>query len=371
MKIFFTWMATLFLFLLTTPAAPASPGPAEPRRGLFITVLQDPQVLSSREAIDKLIGFAKKARIQTLFFQIYRANKAWFPSKIGDSKPYEDCLKEVGEDPFALLIRRAHDEGIEVHAWLNLLSLSKNLDAPLLKKYGPDILTRNRREKKKIEDYKIDNQYFLEPGDPRIRQDLTALVGEILTAYPALDGIQFDYIRYPDQHPPYGYTEANLSRFKEATGLTEVEEDSPSWKKWKRDQVTSLLELLAQTSRKLHPGIQVSATGCMSYSRAYHEAFQDWASWLTSGIVDFVTMMSYSSHTSTLGKYILDAKKHTGSLERVNIGIGAYELVRRPETFLQQLEVCEKAQGRACAVFHYESTLDNPRLADALIRKRS
>ncbi len=37
-----------------------------PRRGLFVTVVQEPAVLSSREEVEKLIDFAVKARIGTV-----------------------------------------------------------------------------------------------------------------------------------------------------------------------------------------------------------------------------------------------------------------------------------------------------------------
>src|SRR3989338_5962617 len=158
-------------------------------RGLFVSVIQDPPVLSSREEIKNLIVFAKKTNVKTLYVQIYRANKAWFSSTVADQEPYETCFKNLSEDPFTLLIKEAHASGIEVHAWLNLLSLSANEQAPLLKKYGTEILTRNLKKKRKLKDYKIDDQYFLEPGDLRVREALSALVGEIFTAYPDLDGL--------------------------------------------------------------------------------------------------------------------------------------------------------------------------------------
>jgi len=102
------------------------------RRALFVSVIQDPPVLSSRQDIKKLVDFAKRARVQLLFVQIYRANKSWFASKVADSEPYETCLKSVSEDPLGLLIEEAHASGIQVHAWLNLMSLSANEKAPLL-----------------------------------------------------------------------------------------------------------------------------------------------------------------------------------------------------------------------------------------------
>ena len=166
--------------------------------------------------------------------QIYHGGQAWFPSKVADAGPYERCRKALGEDPLALIIRQAHAQGIQVHAWLNLMSLGQNTNANFLKKYGTDILTRNLKEKNKLEDFKIDNQYYLEPGDLRVRDDLAKTVQEILRAYPDLDGIQFDYIRYCDAHPHYGYTKANMERFKKETGLKTIDEESPVWKAWKR-----------------------------------------------------------------------------------------------------------------------------------------
>ena len=368
MKNFF-W-SFLFCLLLAAPAIYSAEHAV--KRGLFVSVIQEPSTLSSREEILKLIEFSKKARVDTLFVQIYRANKAWFPSKVGDSGPYKAGLKSVGEDPFQLLIREARAAGIQVHAWLNLLSLSANTDAPLLKKYGTVILTRKPGgEKKTLEDYKIDNQYFLEPGDSRVRMELSTLVEEILLRYPALDGLQLDYIRYPDSHPFYGYTGMNIVRFRHDKGSRQsLSENNPAWKDWRRGQVTEMVELLAGTARAIRPAIQVSTTGCAPYSRAYHEAFQDWGSWLDRGLVDFVTMMDYPTDVPEFENTIAGARKKTRDFGKVNIGIGAYKLTQAPGVFTGQLESCEKAGGRGCVVFHYGSLLENPALKDPLLTQK-
>ena len=335
-------------------------GRVPPSRALFVSLIQNPPTLSSREAIMELVDFAKKARIKILFVQIYRANQAWFSSKVGDPALYEAALKTLGEDPFALLIREAHKEGIEVHAWLNVLSLSENENAPLLKKYGPDILTRNLEGKKTLEDYKIDSQYFLEPGDPRVRKELITMVEEVVRAYPHLNGVQFDYIRYPDSHPRYGYTPVNMDRFKNSTGLKKIKEGSRAWNDWKRAQVTELLKLLVQKARAIRPEIQVSATGCMSYVRALYEAFQDWPSWANSGLVDFVTVMNYSPDPAEYERWNEVAKAKVSDRTRLYLGIGAYKLVRSPEIFEKEFRSCEESGSGLCAVFHYGSLLENP-----------
>ncbi len=336
------------------------------RRGLFITVIADPPVLSDRKEIEKLVDFAKREDIKILFVQIYRANRAWFASQTADRSPYENSRKSVGEDSFRLLIRQAHGAGIEVHAWLNLLSLADNKNAPILRKYGPEILTRNTAPKAVPEDYRIDRQYFLEPGDPRVREELYGIVGEILRAYPELDGIQFDYIRYPDERPAYGHTKINLERFQIQHPGETTEEGNPVWRQWKREQVTGLLRGLVEKTRLLRPDIRISTTACTSYARAYHEAFQDWPSWIREGLVDFVTLMNYSPHFSEYAKDIAEARDKTDDFRKVKIGIGAYKLGKYPGRFAKMFNLCEKAGGGGCVVFHYGSMAENPGLCAAM-----
>lgn len=340
-----------------------------PHRGMFVSVIQNEPTLQSTEAIKELIRFSKKAGIQTLFIQIYRANKAWFPSEVGDSVPYEEALENVGQDPFGLLIKEAHAAGIEVHAWLNLMSLGDNPNAKILKKYGPEILTRNTADKKNLEDYKIDNQYWLEPGDLRVRQELQTLVEEIVSRYSDLDGIQFDYIRYPDTQPAYGQTKENLERFFKETGLKNPGEKDESWRRWKRNQITETVKALSLRAKSIHPQIHVSTTGCMSYFRAREEAFQDWPLWLNEGVVEFVTMMSYPPDVETFQSYLKEAKSKVNEFSKLNVAIGAYKLTQKPEIFEKQWQICEKAGGRSCVVFHYGDLLEVPALAKPLLPK--
>ena len=357
--------ATLFLLSLFLLIPSAYAGQA-PGRALFVSVIEKELVLSSKDNINKVIDFAGSAGIKILFVQVYRANMSWFPSKMADASPYEKCLKNVGEDPLALLIRKAHARGIEVHAWLNLLTLSKNTNAPLLKKYGPSILTRDRRPKRKLRDYEIDHQYFLEPGDLRVRRELGTMVEELLQAYPDLDGVQFDYIRYPDLHPVYGHGLMNVDRFREATGASAIRDKDPAWQDWKRAQVTDLLKGLIDKAKAIRPGIHISTTGCMSYARAYHEAFQDWPSWVESGLVEFVTVMSYPDTYEEFLKHLEDAGKRVTDLKKLKFGVPAYKLVEAPGIFIRQFDACEKAGSGGCAVFYYGSVLLSPALSDYL-----
>jgi len=337
---------------------------------LFVSLVQDPSIFSSREAIDALLDFAQRAGITTLFVQVYRQNKAWFHSELADSSQYEKSLQALGEDPFAYMIRQAHQRGIQVHAWLNLLSLAQNHEARILKKYGTDILTRNVKEKKNLRDFLIDSQYFLEPGDPRIRGDLSAIVAELVREYSQLDGIQFDYIRYPDMEPHYGYTQSNVERFKKATGVSAIDEESRDWKNWKRVQVNELLTVLVQSARGVRPDIQISATGCMPYIRAYYEAYQDWPSWVNSGMVDFITVMDYSEDPHEFRRWLTVVRSMVDQPSKIKVGIGAYKFVAMPALFGREINYV-KELGFTGAVFHYGSLLENPELQSIVIDKNN
>ncbi len=333
---------------------------------LLVAQLQEPSILSSRVKIAKLISTAKESGSGIIFLQVYRANRAWFLSKMTDASAYNSCFKSLAEDPINLFIKQSHAEGIKVYAWFNLLSLNENSQASTLKKYGTDILARNRDGKKSLEDYKIDRQYFLEPGDSRVRQELVSLVEEALLAYPGLDGILFDYLRYPDVKPDYGYSKMNIERFKKATGCEKIEKDSLLWQNWKREQVSGLLALLVKKTRALRPELQIGATGCVPYIRAYAEAFQDWPSWVNRGLVDFIFLMSYSADSEEFNKNVQEAKEKVRDIKKLYIGLPAYKLTRSPGVFKRELRIAELSQAGGYGIFHYDSLLENPDLINIL-----
>ena len=196
------------------------------------------------------------------------------------------------------------------------------------------------------------------------------MVNEILSTYPDLDGIQFDYIRYPDHDPHYGYTNINIERFEKASGLKAIDDESLIWKDWKRSQVTNLLTKLVKRVHSRRPHMQVSTTGCMPYPRAYFEAYQEWASWLESGLLDFVTIMDYSVNIKQFEGWISVVEEKTKDLSKVKIAVGAYKMINSPQVFEEEYNSCER-MGTTCAVFYYGSVQESPPIKAFLTRQSS
>ena len=152
----------------------------------------------------------------------------------------------------------------------------------------------------------------------------------------------------------------NVGRFKKATGLKTFNESTPAWRDWKRDQVTDLLRKLVRRARSINDNLHLSTTGCMSYSRAYNEAFQDWPLWIEKGYAEFVTVMSYPDTTEEFNKDIDDARKRVRNFKKVYLAAPAYKFPKNPDIFFQQFNLCRASGAGACVVFHYGSLNVNP-----------
>src|SRR3990167_3091146 len=243
-------------------------------KGVWVTVFSEKKAMYSREGVLTLIESCKKTGINEIYLQLYRAGQAYYDSQISDRTKYEEIIKEAGDiDTIDLLLREAKKNDIKVFAWINLLSLAQNKKAPILAKYGNGILTRDQylRTSIKTEEanesdkyYLRDDQLFVEPGDPRVTEYLTAIAGEIVDRYPLISGIHLDYVRYPHPVPfipgsrfnkyglTYGYGELNVKRFKEAAKSDPLsakdnnDDTSYKWDDWKREQVTDLVEKISK-----------------------------------------------------------------------------------------------------------------------------
>lgn len=333
----------------------------------------------STKNIDRLIGNCKKSGVNDIFLQLYRADKAYYDSGLTDRTPFDAALSETKTDPIKYLIDKAHEKGLKVHAWMNLLSLARNENANILKKLGDKVIAKDQYgrsalsgpDKDNLDKYYIrENQLFLEPGDSGVREYLSGIAEEILTKYPGLNGLHLDYIRYPavvpfvpgsrfDSHGvSYGYTPSNMKDFKKATGLN-VKTMEPSrdnfrkWDDWRRDQVTTLVRNISERARRVSPGIEISCTIVPSVERTHLVTFQDWTVWVREGLVDFVVAMNYTDDIKLmeLNSFSLMI---SGLENKVFMGVGAYLLKEDPGMIEDQIDRLLEIGPGGVVIFSYD-----------------
>jgi len=375
------------IFLYGAFAFPAPLPPVPEARALWVECEGSQETMSSRKKIDAMVARAKSSGFNILFVQVYRHDRAWFNSSYADAAPYRLALQKEKIDPLAYVLAKAHAAGLEVHAWVNIFRIGKNLQTPILRRLGKNAVTADGEGRSLLrsppEDLP-DGGYWLEPADQSVRVHLFRLIEELVRRYPSLDGIQLDFIRYPYNAPyagslwaqrkDFGYGKAAVERYKAETGLNPLSmaltrENCQAWDDWRRRQVTDLVRDIAALAKKAKPALKLSAAAVSYLDRAYLSAYQDWRGWLEEGIVDFIAVMNYSTD-SRLTRYLTRASVAAQNHRQVYIGLGAYLLLDRPATLLEQIGDCRNAGAPGIALFSYDAMMTAPRIFD-LIRAKA
>jgi uncharacterized lipoprotein YddW (UPF0748 family) len=388
------------LFLLLVSALLIAPSPAScesathPRVGVWVTVFSKENVLHSRENADKMLDVCEKSGITDIYLQVYRADKAYYDSKLTDRSAFETVLLSSGDDLIPYLIEEALSKGIRVHAWVNLLSLAHNHEANIIKRSGKEVLTYDQKGRTSMSSggkdeldryYSRENQLFLEPGDWRVREYLGNIVTEILTKYPGFGGLHLDYIRYPTTTPyipgarftshgvSYGYNRMNILNFRKATDLDPSlmdmnRENAFLWDEWRRDQVTRFAAYISGKAREIAPSAEISATIVPSVEKSYYSTFQDWTEWLDKKIVDNVVVMNYTDDIEIFKLYSSTLMIKNVS-ERIFIGIGAYLMNNNIPKVKEQIDHLKTLSSGGIVLFSYDDIADNTELQDFLAAK--
>jgi uncharacterized lipoprotein YddW (UPF0748 family) len=347
------------------------------------------RVLEHPERVDLLLDQAASLGASDLFVQVYRGGRAWFDSTHADATPYEGMLSRQGQDPLKALIERAQANGLRVHAWVNVLSLAGNRNAPLLRVLGREAAQVDQKGRSvldypKLEVPEPDRTYYrmgtpavwIDPAAPGVTDYLAATFTELVTRYPELDGLHLDYIRYPDVLPfvpgarfgvglEFGFGEASRQRFQQETGRVAPFQGSLAnanrFDDWRRERVTELVSRIRSDALAAQPALEISAAVWAYPDRAYLALYQDWRGWLESGALDFAVAMLYTLDDRLL-RYNSRAFVHGIGGDRVWIGLGSWLFAKRPERAVEQLEQAKSSGAAGVALFSWDSLADAPDL---------
>ena len=379
------------LCLCAAAAAGAAPDEGRPEvRALWVVR----RSITSETAIDKVVADAKGAGVNTLIVQVRGRGDAYYRSRF---EPRSVDLKDQPEsfDPLASVLAKAHAAGIKVHAWVNthLLCDVNELptDAGHVYRKHPDWLGVPRkaaaelasmdpedpRYRERILQVSKENMSELEglytcPAHPAVKDHLAGVFLDIVKNYD-VDGIHFDYVRYAN--PDFSYSRTALDRFRAAVepGLTEEERrleaglaktrpllyvdlHPEAWDRFRREQITELVERIATAVRAVKPKVMVTAAVFANDEDAFRRRFQDWKVWLERGLLDAVCPMAYTPDTETWKRQIAIARGFSFG-RQVWAGIGAYR--QTPESTLEKIRIGRKMGVDGLVFFSY-GQMTNP-----------
>jgi uncharacterized lipoprotein YddW (UPF0748 family) len=317
--------------------------------------------MSSEQQVRDMIADAAAAGFNTLIVQVRGRGDAFYAS---DLEPRAESLQGPSDfDPLALAVEDAHRRGMAVHAWVNTHLVWGPAGPPESPEHlvnrNPDWLAvprvlgrelfdvdpRDPRFVAALREYAAERPETVEgiytsPSHPDVRQRIRDVWMDLLTRYD-LDGIHFDYIRFPSAD--FDYSRGSLERFRAwaarrigaewLEALDEVALLNPlafttalpdEWDEFRREQITSLVAEIYREVKARRPEVVVSAAVVSDPEAAYAVRFQEWERWLEQGILDIAVPMVYTPDNGRFQTLVRSARVAAGRRERVWAGIGAY-----------------------------------------------
>ncbi len=292
--------------------------------------------VKGREHIRAELERIKRANLNTVYLEVFWDGYTIYPSKYAPQRPLSIAYgvarrDEAGQAETWDVLKTYIEEGaklnLKIHAWLhvfhqwntNLGGLEKS---PIFRQYpewaqldiNGSALVKSEAEGANRDIYKV----FLAPSHPQVRRFLRQIVAELADKYPALGGIQWDYIRYPLQYPetPFDYNPLTLAAFQKETGLDakklsakETPREWQTWQDWKTRQVTEVVRELGAVVRKKQPRWEISAAVFPDLKENLRVKQQDWKTWAQSGDVDVLLPMIYSPNYERVEAWAKDFQK--------------------------------------------------------------
>lgn len=337
----------LALVLALAGAAPLQAQDAPELRALWVDAFHE-GIRSAREA-DDLIAAARRANINTLIVQVRRRGDALYTKTV--EPPLDDPAYDPAFDALAYVVDAGHRAGLEVHAWVNAMPVWRDEAPPkdarhVFNRHGPQAAgDENWLTSSPEGNHKFPVGYFLDPGHPAAAAYLADIYLAIVRNY-AVDGIHFDYIRYPETEERLprgagvGYNAVALQRFRKATGRTDTPlPGDETWMQWRREQVTNLVRRVSIEAKAINPRIKISAAlipwgqppaGENDFADAapMQRVFQNWHQWLGDGLLDLGIPMNYATETDTRVREWFNGwmrwEKQHGHGRQLAVGLGAY-----------------------------------------------
>ncbi len=340
----------------STAEAPAAP--SEVRASWVVR-----HAMVDQARVDRVVNDAVEAGINTLIVQVRGRGDAYYR---GGLEPAAEALGAGSFDPLEYMVQKAHEAGVQVHAWVNAnlvwnpsrpcrdpghlvnrhpewLMFPEDLSETLLAlpPEHPDF-RRTLLEHVEANRGSVEGLYA-DPSNRRYRAHLASVCADIVRRY-AVDGLHLDYIRCPG--PTWGYSRVALDGFRVEVDRELSSEDRDDmarrlrddpllytrrypirWSAYRRDAVTRQVTEVGGAVRRVRPRVVVSAAVFPDIADARDRRFQAWPQWLDRGLLDVACPMNYATaeQRPLFEDRALAAVGARGP-GRVWIGIGAWRL---------------------------------------------
>jgi uncharacterized lipoprotein YddW (UPF0748 family) len=355
--------------------------------------------LTTPASITALVKSAHEHGFNTLLVQVRGRGDSYFAGGI-EPRAADLQRQPTTFDPLASVLAAARNAGLSVHAWINVNLVSSAVDLPVapghivhrhpewlmvpreiaqelakVNQTSPAYVGRLARWTRTQLD-EVEGLYA-SPLQPAAVAHAEAVVRDLARRY-ALDGVHFDYARYPG--PRFDYSRSAIAEFRtfirpQITPALRRELDArervdlfaypdaltDQWKSFRINRMTSMMGRLHDAVKSARPDALVTVAAKPDIQEAHEQRLQDWRNWLQTGIVDAVCPMAYTPEPGRFAEQIAAARQAAGD-RAIWAGIGAYRLTAWQT--VQNIQTARRLGAAGVVLFSYDSLID-PKLAPA------
>lgn len=238
--------------------------------------------VEQQSSLKKFVDDLKAAHFNTILFQVRARGDAYYRSSY---EPWAENLtgtlgNDPGWDPLAFLIDEAHAARIEVHAWFNVYKV-RGLSAV------PPSVPPHPSRRFPAWTHDVDGEGWLDPGVPEVREYLLRVALELVRRYD-VDGINFDFIRYPGRNFPDDETYYRYGHGRDRND-------------WRRSNIDNFVSAFYDSAMHLKPMLKVGSAPLGVFTAgsgengggAYNSYYQDSRRWLREGKHDYLVPQVY------------------------------------------------------------------------------
>ena len=265
----------------------------------------------------KTMRLLRESKVTDLFVCAAGAGFANYASSV---LPRSKTFAEEG-DQLAACLHAAKEAGIRVHAWVMTFSAAR-ASSSVLEAYA-EKGWRLRNARGELTDY-------VDPGNEGVRKLMLAALDELQSKYPALAGVHLDFVRYGD-------------------GVV-----TPS------DAVDNVTGFVALARSRVRRPRWLTTAVYGKYPQCVMTVAQDWESWLTARLVDYVVPMDYCESDAKFTELLSaqSADRRNAARTIVGLGVTANESRLGPKDVIRQIDFTRERGFAGVALFDLDVTLE-------------
>jgi len=266
--------------------------------------------------------------------------------------PTSKTVAEKG-DQIELCLAACKKYGVECHVW----KVNWNMGWATEKEY----MARMKAEGRTQVSYDLSpNDRWLCPSHPtNQRLEIDSML-EVARKYD-VDGLHFDYIRYPGNDGCF--CDGCRRRFEKSVGATVAkwpgdvrysEKFREKWLDFRRKQITTVVEAVARQAKRIRPGIEISAAVFRNWPSDRDAVGQDWKLWCDKGYLDFVCPMDYTAFSSAFERMVTQQLPWAGKVPCYpGIGLSVWPDQTDICKLIEQINVTRRLGTGGFTIFNY------------------